>query len=83
MSMVLLRLDKDNQYKHGQSQANSSDNENKMREDRVWEMIKEKCEYDNLEPERKRIVEQLFYEMVYKRKMRNVDIDDITEKTLH
>lgn len=46
-------------------------------------MIKEKCEYDKLEPERKRIVEQLFYEMVYKRKMRNVDIDDITEKTLH
>lgn len=83
MSMVLLHLDKDNQYKHGQSQANSSDNENKMREYRVWEMIKEKCEYDKLEPERKRIVEQLFYEMVYKRKMRNVDIDDITEKTLH
>lgn len=83
MSIVLLRQDKDNQYRQEQTQVNISDNENKIREDQEWEMIKERCEYDKLEPERQRIVEQQFYEMICKRKMRKKGFGNITEKTLH
>ena len=83
MSIVLLRQDKDNQYRQEQTQGNISDNENKIREDQEWKMIKERCEYDKLEPERQRIVEQQFYEMICKRKMREKGFGDITEKTLH
>lgn len=83
MSIVLLRQDKDNQYRQEQTQVNISDNENKIREDQEWKMIKERCEYDKLEPERQRIVEQQFYEMICKRKMREKGFGDITEKTLY
>ena len=83
MSIVFLRQDKDNQYRQEQTQVNISDNENKIREDQEWKMIKERCEYDKLEPERQRIVEQQFYEMICKRKMREKGFGDITEKTLH
>lgn len=83
MSIVLLRQDKDNQYRQEQTQVNISNNENKIREDQEWKMIKERCEYDKLEPERQRIVEQQFYEMICKRKMREKGFGDITEKTLH
>ena len=51
-------------------------NENKTREDQEWEMIKEKYDYDELKPERQQIVEQQFHEMIYKRRMREIGIDD-------
>ena len=86
MSMVLFRRKKDNQHKQEQAQANTSINENKTREDQEWEMIKEKYDYDELEPERQQIVEQKFREMIYKRRMSEIGIDDnlfddITEET--
>lgn len=74
MTMVLLRQDKDNQYR--QEQVNTSINDNKTREDQEWEMIKEKYNYDELEPERQQILEQQFHEMLYKRRMREIGIDD-------
>lgn len=78
ISMVLLRRKKDNQYKQeqAQTQVNTSINENKTREDQEWEMIKEKYDYDELKPERQQIVEQQFHEMIYKRRMREIGIDD-------
>lgn len=78
ISMVLLRRKKDNQYKQEQTQTqvNTSINENKTREDQEWEMIKEKYDYDELKPERQQIVEQQFHEMIYKRRMREIGIDD-------
>ncbi len=78
ISMVLLRRKKDNLYKQeqAQTQVNTSINENKTREDREWEMIKEKYDYDELKPERQQIVEQQFHEMIYKRRMREIGIDD-------
>lgn len=81
MSMVLFRRKKDNQHKQEQAQANTSINENKTREDQEWEMIKEKYDYDELEPERQQIVEQKFREMIYKRRMSKIEVDDITEDT--
>ena len=80
MSMVLFRRKKDNQHKQEQAQANTSINENKTREDQEWEMIKEKYDYDELEPERQQIVEQQFREMIYKRRRSEIGIDDITEE---
>lgn len=49
-------------------------------------MIKEKYDYDEFEPERQQIVEQQFREMIYKRRMSEIGIDDnlfedITEET--
>lgn len=41
-----------------------------------WEMIKEKYDYDELEPERQQIVEQQFREMIYKRRMNKIGDDD-------
>lgn len=78
ISMVLLRRKKDNQYKQeqAQTQVNTSINENKTREDQEWEKIKEKYDYDELKPERQQIVEQQFHEMIYKRRMREIGIDD-------
>ena len=76
MSMVLLRRNKDNQYRQEQAQVNTSINGNKTREDQEWEMIKEKYDYDELEPERQQIVEQQFHEMIYKRRMSEIGIDD-------
>ena len=76
MSMVLLRRKKDNQHKQEQAQVNTSINENKTREDQEWEMIKEKYDYDELEPERQQIVEQQFREMIYKKRMSEIGIDD-------
>lgn len=78
ISMVLLRRKKDNQYKQeqAQTQVNTSINENKTREDQEWEMIKEKYDYDELKPERQQIVEQQFHEMIYKRRMKEIGIDD-------
>ena len=76
MSMILLRRNRDNQYKQEQAQVNTSFNENKTREDQEWEMIKEKYGYDELEPKRQQIVEQQFREMVYKRRMREIGVDD-------
>lgn len=81
MSMVLLRRKKDNQHKQEQTQVNTSINENKTREDQEWEMIKEKYDYDELESERQQIVEQQFREVIYKRRMSEIGIDDITEET--
>ena len=81
MSMVLLRRKKDNQHKQEQAQANTSINENITREDQEWEMIKEKYDYDELESERQQIVEQQFREVIYKRRMSEIGIDDITEET--
>lgn len=86
MSMVLLRRKKDNQHNQEQAQANTSINENITREDQEWEMIKEKYDYDEFEPERQQIVEQQFREMIYKRRMSEIGIDDnlfedITEET--
>lgn len=81
MSMVLLRRKKDNQHKQEQTQVNTSINENKTKEDQEWEMIKEKYEYDELESERQQIVEQQFREVIYKRRMSEIGIDDITEET--
>ena len=86
MSMLLLRRKKDNQHNQEQAQANTSINENITREDQEWEMIKEKYDYDELEPERQQIVEQQFREMIYKRRMSEIGIDDnlfddITEET--
>ena len=80
ISMVLLRRKKDNQHKQEQTQVNTSINENKTREDQEWEMIKEKYDYDELEPERQQIVEQQFREMIYKRRISEIGIDDITEE---
>ena len=81
MSMVLLRRKKDNQHKQEQAQENTSINENITREDQEWEMIKEKYDYDELESERQQIVEQQFREVIYKRRMSEIGIDDITEET--
>ena len=81
MSMVLLRRKKDNQHKQEQTQVNTSINENKTREDQEWEMIKEQYDYDELESERQQIVEQQFREVIYKRRMSEIGIDDITEET--
>lgn len=86
MSMVLLRRKKDNQYKQEQAQANTSINENKTREDQEWEMIKKKYDYDELEPERQQTIEKSFREMIYKRRISEIGIDDnllddITEET--
>lgn len=81
MSMVLLRRKKDNQHKQEQAQVNTSINENKTKEDQEWEMIKEKYDYDELESERQQIVEQQFREVIYKRRMSEIGIDDITEET--
>lgn len=80
MSMVLLRRKKDNQHKQEQTQVNTSINENKTKEDQEWEMIKEKYDYDELESERQQIVEQQFREMIYKRRISEIGIDDITEE---
>ena len=80
ISMVLLRRKKDNQHKQEQTQVNTSINENKTREDQEWEMIKEKYDYDELKPERQQIVEQQFREMIYKRRISEIGIDDITEE---
>ena len=55
-------------------------NENKTKEDQEWEMIKEKYDYDELESERQQIVEQQFREMIYKRRISEIGIDDITEE---
>ena len=44
-------------------------------------MIKEKYDYDELEPERQQILEQQFREMIYKRRMSKIEVDDITEET--
>ena len=44
-------------------------------------MIKEKYDYDELESERQQIVEQQFREVIYKRRMSEIGIDDITEET--
>ena len=74
MTMVLLRQDKDNQYR--QEQVNTSINDNKTREDQELEKIKEKYDYDELEPERHQILEQQSHEMLYKRRMREIGIDD-------
>lgn len=76
MSILLLRRKKDNEYNQKQAQVNTSINENKTREEQEWEMIKEKYDYDELEPERKQIVEQEFREMIYKRRMREIGVDD-------
>lgn len=81
MSMVLFRRKKDNQHKQEQTQVNTSINENKTKEDQEWEMIKEKYDYDELESERQQIVEQQFREVIYKRRMSEIGIDDITEET--
>lgn len=81
MSMLLLRRKKDNQHKQEQTQVNTSINENNTREDQEWEMIKEKYDYDELESERQQIVEQQFREVIYKRRMSEIGIDDITEET--
>ena len=43
-------------------------------------MIKEKYDYDELESERQQIVEQQFREMIYKRRISEIGIDDITEE---
>lgn len=80
MSMVLFRRKKDNQHKQEQTQVNTSINENKTKEDQEWEMIKEKYDYDELESERQQIVEQQFREMIYKRRISEIGIDDITEE---
>lgn len=82
MSMVLLRRKKDNQYRQEPAQVNTSIYENKTREDQEWEMIKEKYDYDELEPERQQIIEQQFHKMIYERRMREIGIDDITEETV-
>ena len=77
MTMVLIRRNKDKQYQHEHAQNNASINENTTREDQEWEMIKEKYEYDELEPERQQIIEQQFQEMIHKRRRREIGIDDI------
>lgn len=76
MSIVLLRQNKDNQYKQNQTQVKTSINANKTKEDQEWEMIKEKYDYDRLQPERQQLIEQQFREMIYKRRMRDIGIDD-------
>lgn len=76
MSILLLRRKKDNEYNQKQTQVNSSISENKTKEEQEWEMIKEKYDYDELEPERKQIIEQEFREMIYKRKMDEFGVDD-------
>ena len=76
MTMVLLRRNRDNQYRQEQEQLNTPINENKTKEDQEWEMIKEKYDYDELEPEKQQIVEQQFREMIYKRRMSEIGIDD-------
>ena len=76
MTMVILRRNKDNQYRQEQAQVNNSINENKTREEQEWEMIKEKYDYDELSPEKQEIIEQQFLEMIYKRKMKENGIDD-------
>lgn len=79
MSILLLRRKKDNVYSQEHSQVNTSINDNKTRENQEWEMIKEKYDYDELEPERKQIIEQEFREMIYKRRMREIGVDEIKE----
>lgn len=81
MSMVLLRRNKDNQHQRGQTQVNTSIHENKVKEDQEWEMVKEKYDYDELEPEKQQIIKQQFREMIHKRRMSEIGIDDITEET--
>lgn len=80
MSMVFIRRRKDNQYKQEQAQVNTPTNENKTKEDQEWEMIKEKYDYDDLDPERQQIVERSFHEMIYRRRRRKFEIDDIPEE---
>lgn len=46
------------------------------RKKQEWEMIKEKYDYDELEPERQQIVEQQFHIMIHKRRMNKIGIDD-------
>lgn len=81
MSMVLLRRKKDNLYQQEQPQLIAPIQENRTKEDQEWEMIKEKYDYDELEPERQQILEQQFREMIYKRRMSKIEVDDITEET--
>ena len=81
MSMVLLRRKKDNLYQQEQPQLIAPIQENRTKEDQEWEMIKEKYDYDELEPERQQILEQQFREMIYKRRMSKIEVDDITEDT--
>ncbi len=76
MSMVLLRRNKDNQYQQEQAQTSDSIHENKTKEDQEWEIIKEKYDYDELEPEKQQIIKQQFCEMIYKRRMSEIGIDD-------
>ena len=81
MSMVLLRRKKDNLYQQEQPQLIAPIQENRTKEDQEWEMIKEKYDYDELEPERQQILEQQFREMIYKRRMSKIEVDDITGET--
>lgn len=76
ITMVILRRNNNNQYRQEQAQVNNFINENKTREKQEWEMIKEKYDYDELSPEKQEIIEQQFFEMIYKRKMKEHGIDD-------
>lgn len=42
----------------------------------MFEKIKEKCDYDSLDSEKQQILEQQFREMIYKRRMREIGVDD-------
>lgn len=76
MNIVSYRRRKDSQYKQEQEQGNTSIVENKTLEDQEWEFIKEKYYYDELEPEKQQIVEEQFREMIYKKRMHEIEGDD-------
>lgn len=76
MTMVLLRRKKDNLYQQSYDEIDASIYENKTREDQEWEMIKEKYNYDELRLKKQQIIEQEFRDIIYKKRMRELGVDD-------
>ena len=42
---------------------------------RMWEAVKKRFDYNNLDDERKRIVENEYREMIYQKRMREIGVD--------
>ena len=73
MSMVLYRVKRDNSHKQEQASTNTPIQWNRTKEDQEWDLVKEKYNFDELEPERQIVIEQQFHEMVYKRRMEEIE----------
>lgn len=83
LTMIFLRKKKSAKLNQSQSTKVFED----LDDDEEWEMIKEKYDYDELEPERQEVIRKHFQETIYKRKMKknhSVDenLDDKEEKEI-